>query len=193
MIKIILGITGASGVELGLHILRALKRQNAEIHLIISEGARYTMREESNLTEEEFLRIADYVYGEKELGAAIASGSFVTDGMIVAPCSMKTLSGIANAYDENLIIRAADVCLKEGRKVVLLPREMPLGRAHLKNMLACAENGCSIIPPMLSFYMEDTSVKAQLDHITGKVLMQFGMTYEKFHSWQGPDRRETTQ
>ena len=97
MKEIIVGITGASGIELGLHILRALKRQNAQVHLIISEGARCTMREESNLTEEEFLRTADYIYEEKELGAAIASGSFVTDGMIVAPCSMKTLSGIANA------------------------------------------------------------------------------------------------
>lgn len=128
--KIIVAVTGASGAELGLSILHALQVQNAEIHLILSEGAKNVIRQETPYKEKDYTDLADFCYDESEIGADIASGSCYTDGMIVAPCSMKTLAGIANAYDENLCIRAADVCLKERRRLVLLPREMPLNNAH---------------------------------------------------------------
>lgn len=183
--KIIVSVTGASGAELGLHVLRALRTQDVEIHLILSEGAKNVIRAETKLTEEDFTALADYFYADKEIGARIASGSFMTDGIIVVPCSMKTLSGIANAYDENLTIRAADVCLKESRRVVLVTREMPLNKAHLRNMLTAAEDGCIIIPPMLSFYVDADTVQKQMDQIAGKILMQFGLSHPAFQSWQG--------
>ena len=145
--KIIVAITGASGAELGLYVLKALQLQDVEIHLILSEGAKRVIQAETIFTPEDFLALSDFHYPDTDLGARIASGSYKTDGMIVVPCSMKTLSGIANAYDENLIIRAADVCIKENRRVVLVPREMPLNRAHLRNMLTVAEDGGVILPP----------------------------------------------
>ena len=146
--RIIVGVTGASGAPLALSVLRALRAQGVEIHLVLSEGFKRMLREESDIRPEKLAALADAVYMEDDLGARISSGSFVTDGMAVVPCSMKTLSAIANAYDENLIVRAADVCLKEGRRVVLVPRETPLSRAHLRNMLRAAEDGCAIVPPI---------------------------------------------
>ncbi len=183
--RIIVAVTGASGAELGLHVLRALRAQDAEIHLILSEGAKAVIRAETGLSPEAFTSLADVCYDETDTGARIASGSFVTDGMIVAPCSMKTLSGIANAYDENLTIRAADVCLKESRRVVLIPRETPLNRAHLRNLLLASENGCVILPPMLSFYTGADTLEGQIGQIVGKTLMQFGMEYPGMSVWQG--------
>lgn len=185
--RIIVAVTGASGSALAFHVLKALKCQKEEVeaHLILSEGARVTLREETRLTEKDFSDLADFTYGERDIAAPIASGSFVTLGMIVVPCSMKTLSGIANAYDENLIIRAADVSLKERRKLVLIPREMPLGNAHLRNMLALSQDGAVIIPPVLSFYMEDVSLERQMDQITGKILMQFHLEHAGFTAWKG--------
>lgn len=183
--KIIVAITGASGAELGLYVLKALQLQDVEIHLILSEGAKRVIQAETIFTPEDFLALSDFHYPDTDLGARIASGSYKTDGMIVVPCSMKTLSGIANAYDENLIIRAADVCIKENRRVVLVPREMPLNRAHLRNMLTVAEDGGVILPPMLSFYSGADTVKKQIEQIVGKVLMQFGLTHPGFVSWQG--------
>lgn len=185
MKKIIVGVTGASGAQLAYHVLKALRAQEVEIHLILSEGAKLALQYETTLTEADFCALADAVYSEKEIAACVASGSYRTDGMIVVPCSMKTLSGIANAYDENLIIRAADVCLKERRKLVLVPREMPLNNAHLRNMLTASQDGAVILPPMLSFYMGDDSMQRQLDQITGKILMQFDLEHPGFTAWQG--------
>ena len=119
------------------------------------------------------------------MAAAISSGSFYTDGMIVAPCSMKTLSAIANGYSDSLLIRAADVCIKECRKVVLMPREMPLSRIHLRNMSLAAEAGCVIVPPMLTFYNGSKSVDDMVNHALGKALMQFGIVLPGFQSWRG--------
>lgn len=183
--RIVVAVTGASGAELGMHILRALRAQQVEIHLILSEGAKTVIHAETGLQERDFTSLADFCYSDSQIGACIASGSFVTDGMIIAPCSMKTLSGIVNAYDENLCIRAADVCLKERRKLVLLPREMPLNNAHLRNMLTASQDGAVILPPMLSFYSGADTVEKQLEHIVGKVLMQFGLTHTGFVPWQG--------
>ena len=129
--------------------------------------------------------LADVCYPPEDLAAAISSGSFYTDGMIVAPCSMKTLSAIANGYSDSLLIRAADVCIKECRKVVLMPREMPLSRIHLRNMSLAAEAGCVIVPPMLTFYNGSKSVDDMINHALGKALMQFGIVLPGFRSWRG--------
>ena len=118
------------------------------------------------------------------MAAIIASGSFVTDGMIIMPCSMKTLAGIVSGYADNLIQRAADVCIKEGRKVVLVPREMPLSRIHLRNMSEAADLGCVIVPPMLTFYSGQKTLEDEIDHIAGKILLQFGLKSPFFHAWK---------
>ena len=187
--RIIVGVTGASGAPLALSVLRALRAQGVEIHLVLSEGFKRMLREESDIRPEKLAALADAVYMEDDLGARISSGSFVTDGMVVVPCSMKTLSAIANAYDENLLVRAADVCLKEGRRVVLVPRETPLSRAHLRNMLRAAEDGCAIVPPMLSFYAGEENLRAQIEQVTGKILLQFGLLHPEMQVW-GEPRRE---
>ncbi len=186
IVKIIIGISGATGVQMGARLLEVLKSMpEVETHLIVSKGAKLTFEKEANQPLEEVINLADYSYDDSELSACISSGSFRTDGMIVIPCSMKSLSGIANGYAENLLQRAADVCLKESRKVVLVPREMPLGKIHLRNMLTCAELGCSIIPPMLTFYSDYPTAEDQIDHVIGKVLMQFGIEYDRMKPWDG--------
>ena len=146
-----MGVTGASGAEMALHVLRALRAQDAEIHLILSEAAKRVLAAETELRPEALCALADRTYRNDDIAAPVASGSYVTQGMIVVPCSMKTLSGIA-----------ADVCLKERRKVVLVPRETPLSPAHLRNMLTACGDGCVILPPVLSFYSPGLTVEAQL-------------------------------
>lgn len=185
--RMIVAVTGATGVEMSYYLLKALKSQpDCEVHLILSEGARLTWGLESRIPQEQLYALADYVYVETDLAARISSGSFVTDGMIILPCSMKTLAGIVSGYAENLVLRAADVCLKEGRRVVLSPREMPLGRIHLRNLKEAADYGCVIVPPMLTFYNGADTIEAQIHHIIGKILLQFGIHYEKFVPWEGP-------
>ena len=138
--RLIVGISGATGVQIGYRLLEVLsQRGDIEVHLVVSEGAKVIFDRETDVTMQEVEALADVVWDNRNLAAAISSGSFVTDGMIVAPCSMKSLSAIANAYDDDLLVRAADVCAKEGRKVVLVPREMPMNRAHLRNMLQACE------------------------------------------------------
>lgn len=184
--RIIVGLTGASGPVMGYALLQALRRQpEVEIHLVSTSGARATLAQESDLAYEELTRLAHVVHDEKNMAASISSGSFLTEGMIVIPCSMKSLAGIVSGYSDNLVLRAADVCLKEGRKVVLVPREMPFGKVHLRNLQQAAELGCSIIPPVLTFYNGADTVQAQIDHIIGKILMQFGLEHDKFHAWEG--------
>jgi len=223
--RIIVAVTGASGVEMSYRLLKALrsagpigdnavvsnknasiassanvnanayannastayKESAVEIHLILSRGARLTWGYECDFPIEDLIGLADFVYEEDDLAARISSGSFVTDGMIVMPCSMKTLAGIVTGYAENLINRAADVCLKEGRKVVLVPREMPLSRIHLRNMHEAADLGMAIVPPMLTFYNGERTMEGQIDHVVGKVLMQFGLTFDNFKPWNGPE------
>lgn len=186
MKRIIVGISGASGVIIGYRLLQALKELAAvETHLVITSGARRNFALETDLSLAEICAQADVVHDEHNMAAAISSGSFITDGMIVAPCSMKTLAGIANGYAENLLLRAADVCLKEGRKVVLVPREMPLGKIHLRNLALAADAGCTIIPPMLTFYNAPSDLNDQIDHIIGKILRQFGWDLQSFVAWRG--------
>lgn len=184
--RIIVAVTGATGVEMSYYLMKALKSvENCEVHLIMSEGAKVTWKLESDIPIEKMYELADAVYDERNQAAAISSGSYVTDGMIVMPCSMKSLAGIAAGYAENLVVRAADVCMKEGRKVVLVPREMPFSRLHLRNLKEAADLGCVIVPPMLTFYNGPKTVEDQINHIVGKVLMQFGITYDKFKAWTG--------
>lgn len=184
--RLIVGISGATGVIMGYELLKVLKRIPAcEIHLVISEGARKNFELETKLDIKQVEALADFCHDNTNLAAAISSGSFKTDGMIVLPCSMKSLSGIANGYADNLLVRAVDVCLKENRRVVLVPREMPLGKIHLKNMLLAADLGCAIIPPMLTFYNAPDNLHDQVMHVIGKVLMQFGVELKEFKAWQG--------
>lgn len=189
--RITVGVSGATGVEMSYYLLKALKSmEDCEVHLIVSKGARITWNLESNIPIEKLLELADYVHDEHNMAAPVSSGSFITDGMIVMPCSMKTLAGIATGYADNLIVRAADVCMKEGRKVVLVPREMPLGKIHIRNLKEAADMGCIIAPPVLTFYNGPRTMEDQINHIVGKILMQFGITYDKFKAWSGAEVEE---
>lgn len=186
MKRIIVGISGASGVIIGYRLLTALKEfAEVETHLVVTGGARRNFELETGLSLAEVCAQADVVHDEYNMAAAISSGSFVTDGMIVVPCSMKTLAGIVHGYAENLLLRVADVCLKEGRRVVLVPREMPLGKIHLRNLVLAADAGCTIIPPMLTFYNAPLDLNDQINHIIGKVLRQFDLELEAFVAWRG--------
>ena len=186
MRRIIAGISGASGVQLGVAVLRALHDvDDVETHLVVSKGAMVILDRECDVTLSEVEAMADVVHSNQDLAASISSGSFRTDGMIVAPCSMKSLSAIVNAYDDDLLVRAADVCRKEGRKVVLVPREMPLNQAYLRNLLRAADDGYVICPPMLTFYNGAETTDEQVEHVVGKVLMQFEIDYELFRPWEG--------
>lgn len=182
--RIVVGVTGASGVEMSLYLLRALHYVNdCEVHLVVSDAAQKTWGLETDFDIDALFSLADAVYDSHNMAALISSGSYVTDGMIIMPCSMKTLAGITSGYSDNLIARAADVCLKEGRKLVLVPREMPLSRVHLRNLKEAADIGCVIVPPMLTFYNGPKTMDDQINHIVGKVLMQFGISYDKFKPW----------
>lgn len=184
--RIIVGISGASGVVMGYYLLKALKQQEGcEVHLVMSKGAVTTWELETDMPLSKLTGIADVVHSNKNLAASISSGSFITDGMIVVPCSMKTLSAISTGYASNLLVRAVDVCLKENRRVVLVPREMPMGKVHLRNMKEAADIGCTIVPPMLTFYNNPQSLDDQINHVVGKILMQFGMRHTKFIPWEG--------
>lgn len=184
--RLIIGISGASGVVMGQRLLLELKQHpEVETHLILTEGALKNFEVETTLRIEEIEKLADFVHGNQNLAAPVSSGSYETDGMIIIPCSMKTLSGIAHGFASNLIIRAADVCLKENRKVVLVPREMPLSSLHLHNLERAAHYGCTIIPPMLTFYNDLATTEEQVHHILGKVLMQFGLKATGFSPWEG--------
>ncbi|MGX8718485.1 MAG: UbiX family flavin prenyltransferase [Desulfovibrio sp.] len=186
MKRLIIGLSGADGVSIGvrlLHILHGLP--GVETHLVATPSAERNLLLEGCPPLAGLRELADFSYAADDMAAVIASGSFVTDGMIIAPCSMKTLAALASGYTDNLLQRAADVCLKEGRKVVLLPREMPLGRIHLRNMLTASECGCTIIPPVLTFYNKPRSVMDHVDHILGKALLSLGIAMPSFRPWQG--------
>lgn len=184
MKRMIVGITGASGVIMGVELLRTLRGMSGvESHLVMTRSAEETLGHETGLSPEDVRALADEAYDIGDMGAAVSSGSFRTDGMIVLPCSMKTVAGIASGFSENLLLRAADVCLKEGRKVVLVPRETPLSRIHLRNLREAAEAGCVILPPVLTFYNGADTVEKQVEHILGKVLMQFGIEYAGLRPW----------
>jgi len=185
-IRIIVGITGASGVILGVNLLKALAEcPECETHLVITESAKRTLEYETDLSFEDVISLADYYHDINNLAATISSGSFKTDGMVILPCSMKTLSGVVTGYTDNLLLRAADVCLKERRRVILAPRELPLNSIHLKNMSEAAQHGCVILPPMLTFYNNPSSIQDMINHLVGKIMMMFDLSFKGFVPWRG--------
>lgn len=187
--RLIVAVTGASGAVYGVRLLELLREhQLAETHAIISRGARWTIRDEMNLTMRQVADLADHVYDDQDLSSAPSSGSFRTDGMLVAPCSIKTLSGIANSYDDNLVVRAADVSLKERRPLVLLVRETPLHLGHLRLMVSAAEAGAVIMPPVPAFYSRPEALDDIVTHTLGRALDQFGIRLPELRRWQGPRR-----
>ena len=179
-LRIVVGISGASGAFLGVEVLRALRRQpDIEIHLIISRLAEETIKLELGMESEELHALADVVHANNQLGATVASGSFRIEGMIIVPCSMKTLAGIATGYSENLLLRTADVCIKERRKLVVVPRETPLSGIHLRNMQTLHEQGVVILPAMMTFYHKPDSIQEMVDQLVGKIMLQFDIPFER--------------
>lgn len=181
---VIVGITGASGVIYGVETLRLLRELCVPSHLIVSRSAALTLKLETDLALEELRALATRSYPVQDVGAPLASGSFKTAGMIVAPCSIKTLSGIVNCYEENLLIRTAGVCLKEGRKVVLMLRETPLHLGHLRLMVQAAEMGCVVFPPVPAFYTNPTSIDDLVRQSCGRALDQLGLDVS-IPRWEG--------
>jgi len=183
--RLIVGISGASGVIMGYHLVKAIhENSEAEVHLVMTESAKLTWELETDLPIHALIDEADVTYDSADMAASVSSGTFSADGMIVLPCSMKTLAGIVTGYSDNLLLRAADVTLKEGRMLVLCPREMPLSRVHLRNLKEAADVGCTIIPPMLSFYQKPESLEDQINHVIGKILMQFDIVPKNFKAWK---------
>ena len=184
--KLIVGITGATGVIYGIRLLQIVnKMPEMETHLVISEATRKTLEGESDWTIPQIEALASHVYDNKDIGARISSGSFQTAGMVVIPCSIKTMSSIANSFNYNLITRAADVASKEGRKVVLVVRETPLHVGHLRTMVSLAERGVIILPPVPAFYHHPKSIDDIVDQTVGKVLDQFQINHTLFQRWEG--------
>lgn len=168
--KIVVGISGASGVVYGVRLLSALQENKVETHLVISNSGEKNIQIETDYNIDEVKQMASFVYDNKNMAAKVSSGSFLVDGMVVVPCTIKTLSGIANSYSENLIVRAADVTLKEKRKLVLVVRETPLHKGHLKLMMKAADNGAHILPPVPSFYHYPKTIDDIINQTVGKIL-----------------------
>jgi polyprenyl P-hydroxybenzoate/phenylacrylic acid decarboxylase-like protein len=185
--RLIVGISGASGAELGIQLLQAMQRQPEwETHLVISDGARRTIRLETAYSVEQIKALATHCHPLDDIGAGIASGTFKTEGMVVVPCSMRTVAGIAHGYSQNLLLRAADVVIKERRKLVLVARESPLSTVHLNNLLILANAGVVILPPVLTYYHRPATIQDMAAHIVGKILDVFGIEFAEFKRWN-PD------
>lgn len=184
--RLIVGMTGATGAPLGVSLLQALREMpEVETHLVLSKWAKTTIELETPYSAREVSALADYCHNPADQAATISSGSFHTNGMIIIPCSMKTLAGIRAGYAEGLVGRAADVVLKEGRKLVLVPREMPLSTLHLENMLALSRMGVAMVPPMPAFYNHPQTIDDITQHIVARVLDQFGLEHPNARRWQG--------
>ncbi len=182
--RIVVGVSGASGAALGLACLDQLRALDVESCLVLTRGAELTIKQELGMEPDEFAAHADMVFDNANIGAAIASGTFKTDGMIVAPASMKTVAGIASGYSENLLLRAADVTLKERRPLVLMARESPLSAIHLDNMARLARiPGVVIMPPVMTFYNKPTAIDDMVHHIACKALDVFGLEPANFRRW----------
>ncbi|MGM9651315.1 MAG: UbiX family flavin prenyltransferase [Faecousia sp.] len=181
--RLIVGVSGASGAPLAVALLKALKQTGVETHVMLTHGGELTLRQECGL--DSLTGLADVLYENHDIGAGPASGSFKAMGMIVIPCSMKTVAGIHSGYSDNLLLRAADVTLKERRKLVLVARETPLSTIHLRNMYELSQIGAVMIPPMLSYYHKPESIEEMTHHIVGKVLDQFDIEVPKFRRWEG--------
>ena len=185
--RIVVGISGASGSVLALRLLEELRKLKAETHVIVSEQAGRIMHHETGKTLKDIEGIASNVYDNSDFFSPVASGSFITDAMVIIPCSMKTLAGIACGYSDNLMTRAADVCLKERRRLVLVPRETPLSAIHTENMARVSRAGAVILPPVLTFYSKSESVDEHINHIIGKILDVIGIRNKIFKRWKDED------
>jgi 4-hydroxy-3-polyprenylbenzoate decarboxylase len=183
--RLIVGISGASGAIYGVRLLQALRKARVESHLVITRAGQMTLTQETSLKLADIAALADHVYGEQDIGAAISSGSFATSGMIVAPCSVRTMSEIAYGTTGNLVSRAADVVLKERRRLVLLLRETPLHLGHLRAMTAVTEMGAIVYPPVPAFYAQPASIEQMVDHTIGRVLDLFEIDSDGVGRWEG--------
>ena len=184
----ILGITGASGAVLGIRTLEVLHALGVPVHLIVSEGAKITLREETGRAAGDLKPLATFFHDDRDLGASISSGSYVSPNvaaMVVAPCSMKTLAAIAAGYSDTLIARTADVVMKEGKRLALVVRESPFTAIHLEQMLALARSGVRIVPPVPPFYQKARTVEELVDQIVGRVLDQIGLHTDLPNRWRG--------
>lgn len=181
--RLIVGISGASGAPLAVALLKTLKQTDVESHVIITKGGLLTLRQECAL--EGVRGLADVVYGVDDIGAALASGSFPVMGMVVVPCSMKTVAGIHSGYSDNLLLRAADVTLKEGRKLVLVAREAPFSTIHLRNLYELSSMGATILSPVLTYYHSPQTIQDMEHHLVGKILNLFGMESSEYYRWEG--------
>ncbi|PCI75870.1 MAG: 3-octaprenyl-4-hydroxybenzoate carboxy-lyase [SAR86 cluster bacterium] len=186
LVRLIIGMSGASGAIYGIRLLQVLQQEsNIETHLIMSDSAKLNIAVETEWSSKDVQAMADHVHSNKDIGATIASGSFRSDGMIIAPCSIKTLSAVANCYADSLIVRAADVMLKERRRLVLVPRETPLHTGHCELLLRASQNGAIMAPPMPAHYIKPQSVDDLVDHHVGRVLDLFDIDPGLVKRWQG--------
>lgn len=184
--RLVVGISGGSGIPLATELLSQLRKiEEIETHLVYTRGAEITATQESELSMGEICALADVVYDNKDIGAAIASGTYRTAGMVVVPCSMKTVAGIHSGYTDNLLLRAADVTLKERRKLILVARECPFNTIHLRNLYELSQMGVEILPPMLTYYNHPQTVADCTRHIVGKILDRFDVEGEDFRRWNG--------
>ncbi|MFZ6687558.1 UbiX family flavin prenyltransferase [Undibacterium sp. SXout11W] len=184
--RLIIAITGATGSVYGVRLLEVLRDfPGVETHLMISEAGVLNLHQEMDFKRKDVETLADVVHNVRDVGASIASGSFLSDGMIIAPCSMKTLASVAHGMSDNLITRAADVVLKERRRLVLMVRETPFNLAHLRNMTAVTEMGGIIFPPLPGFYQRPQSIAEMVDHTVGRVLDMFAVQHQLTPRWQG--------
>ena len=188
--RLIVGMSGASGVIYGVRLLEVLKAEsNVETHLVMSDSARMNINLETDWSAKDVLALADHVYSNRDIAASIASGSFGTDGMIVAPCAIKTLSAITNSYADSLIVRAADVVLKECRRLVLVPRETPLHTGHCELLYRASQLGAIIAPPMPAHYIKPQSVDDLINHHVGRILDLFSIDCGFVKRWNGPQNK----
>jgi 4-hydroxy-3-polyprenylbenzoate decarboxylase len=192
--RLVVGITGASGVILGIRLLQVAREARlAETHLVLSAAAKATIAQETDWKVSDVESLADVVYDTRDVGAAIASGSFLTAGMAIIPCSVKTLSAVANSYSADLVARAADVTLKEGRPLILVFRETPLHLGHIKLMERAAEIGAVILPPVPAFYARPQTMDDVVDNMVGRVLLRLGIENELYLKWAGMKQPRRTQ
>lgn len=192
MKRFVIGMSGATGAIYGIRMLEVLNGDSeVEVHLVMSEAAALTVEEETDWSVEDVKRLADHVHEMGDIGASISSGSFQTEGMVIAPCSIKSMSMISNSINSNLLIRSADVMLKEKRKLVLLVREAPLHLGHLRLMANLAEVGAIIHPPLPAFYHRPKTLDDIINHTVGRVLDQFGIEHNLFERWTGTRRKKS--
>ncbi|MGR9044190.1 MAG: UbiX family flavin prenyltransferase [Gammaproteobacteria bacterium] len=185
--RLVIGITGATGAVYGVRLLQVMQsRAEWETHLVISSAGLINLKHELEMSRTDLYKLADVTHENKDIAATIASGGFKTEGMIIAPCSMKTLAAVAHGFGDNLISRAADVALKERRRVVIMPRETPLNLAHIRNMASVTEMGGIIYPPMPAFYSKSNSIEAMVNDAVGRILDMFGIETEGLYvPWEG--------